>query len=64
MPYIEVAIVLISGKPTNNVPCASSNDPKNVYIPDTAIPGTAAGIVICMKVRIGPAPMSRAASSC
>ena len=62
--YMEVAIVLISGKPTNKVPCASSNDPRKVYMEETAMPGTAAGKVTCINVRIGPAPTSRAASSC
>ena len=64
MPYMATGIVWIRPIPTSMVPCASSMDPRKVYSVATEMPGMAIGSVTLKKVRMGPAPTSRAASSC
>ena len=64
IPYISTGMVLMRARPTSMVPWASSMDPRKVYSVATAIPGVAMGSVTLKNVRMGPAPTSRAASSC
>jgi len=63
-PYISVIIVRYWGSPTISVPTLSPREPMNACIVATAIPGQAMGRVTEKNVRTGPAPTSRAASSC